>query len=386
MQRWCKGRDMAKRAQTAKRPKRTKLFNAEKEKTMRYLMAAVAVTMIGTAAAAQECESVIALSKVVTTVVSDKETVDQHAANFCNEYRRSYGQSSSASFGASFKFLAATFGSSSASADDVASKYCSASSSNVQNKDAYRQYIETISPNAYTAYDQCLANLKQDVKFNVNTGSVLPTEFSMSASFVSSVPKPSTKITWSASKDVTCNWDGPNKKVRTIATANSAILECSRPKAGQRSFVTLVRSDASQIPLTLPWQAYDANGNPVDSMAALQSKIKNVEERLSLRIDKLDANEKNRRVIAQVVADKDGTLSSDESKIYAFDDQTAGGVEIKDSQKMDYCTLSTITFNSRTYVGPQAECKLERRQNGSWRIFGGGHLGCGVTCFKSSTE
>lgn len=254
---------------------------------MRYLIlvfgAVVFLISVSGNVVAQECESVIALSKVVATVVSDRDSVEQHAANFCNEYSRSGGKSNSASFGASYKFLSASFGSTSASMEAVASKYCSASNSYAASKDAYKQYIETISPNAYSAYEQCLRMSRQDLKFNVNTASILPHEFSMSASFVSSTGQPSAQITYSASKDVTCRWDDTNQKTRILKTGSSAILECERANPSQRSYVTVVRSDvgANQDTLTLPWQAYNKNGHPVDSLAALRSRIISLETQLA---------------------------------------------------------------------------------------------------------
>ena len=104
----------------------------------------------------QQCESVISLSKVVSTVVSDQEAVESHAANFCSEYAKSTGESRSLSFSASYKFLSASLGLSSASYEDVASKYCSASNSSMRATNAYKQYVESISPEAYDAYKACL--------------------------------------------------------------------------------------------------------------------------------------------------------------------------------------------------------------------------------------
>src|SRR6185312_4727796 len=75
---------------------------------------------------AQDCESVIALSKVVSVVVSVRDSVEQHASAFCSEYSRLLEIDSSAKLGASYRFLAASLGGTNVSAEMVAGKYCSA--------------------------------------------------------------------------------------------------------------------------------------------------------------------------------------------------------------------------------------------------------------------
>lgn len=245
---------------------------------MHYLIwLAILATSLG--ASAQECESVVALSKVVSTVVSNRDSVEQHAANFCNEYSRSSGRSSSSSFGASFKFLAASFGSNSASVDEVASKYCSASNSSSATKDAYKQYIESISPNAYSAYEQCLRMTKQDLRFSVNLASVLPAQFSMSVAFTSSVSgSQAAKLAYSASDGISCKWGTSSEKTLSMPSGSSALLDCSRTDQTKRGYVMVVRSDAtSSDPLTLPWQAYNREGVPVDTLAELQQSIRNMQ-------------------------------------------------------------------------------------------------------------
>lgn len=262
---------------------------------------ALSMAFLATSANAQECESVVALSKVVSTVVSDKDSVEQHASNFCNEYAKSSGKSSNSSFGASYKFLSASFGSSSASVEEVASKYCSATNNYSATKDAYKQYIESISPNAYTAYEQCLRMTKQDLRFNVNLASVLPTQFSMSVAFTSSVAgSPTAKLAHSTSDGINCKWDNSIEKSLKIASGSSAILECSRKDQTKRGYVTVVRSDAtSSDPLTLPWQAYNKEGVPVDTLAAVNqaisglqgdiTSISNALTKLQSRIDAIPA-------------------------------------------------------------------------------------------------
>ena len=81
-----------------------------------------------------------------------------------------------------------------------------------------------------------------------------------------------------------------NEKGRTIDAGTTAILECSRPSGGRRSFVRLIRTDGTQTePLTIPRQRYDLNDNPVDLMAAMQSRINELEGSLqSIRVSLRD--------------------------------------------------------------------------------------------------
>lgn len=258
---------------------------------MRKILVGVAfVSAFSAPAIAQNCESVIALSKVVNTTVSDKDSLEQHASNFCNEYSKAQGSGKSSSFGASFKFLSASFGSSTVSAETVASKYCSANNSSVASKDAYKNYIETISPNAYSAYEQCLRMANDHLQFSVDIAGILPTEFSISASFVSPIrAATNAEVSYSASKDVNCKWDdGPDKKI-AIQTGGTAILECSRTDSTVKSYVRLVRKDGPGQPLILPWQAYTKEGVPVDTIRDFQKSMEALQNKLSSLGGQIDA-------------------------------------------------------------------------------------------------
>ncbi|TBY54537.1 hypothetical protein E0H59_13710 [Rhizobium leguminosarum bv. viciae] len=236
-----------------------------------------AFSLIPTTIFAQECESVIALSKVQSVVISDKATVDQHAANFCNEYSKSSGNSSSTSFGASYKFLSASFGQSGASMEQVASRYCSAENSFKSSADAYKQYVESISPNAYDAYAQCIEMSKNNVRYNINAAGILPDEFTMSVSFSSGQANAtSATLAYSAPEGITCKWDGTDEKTSSIPSGSTEILKCSRSDSSKRAYVTVVRKDEDNKPMTLSWPAYNADGVPVNQIASLETAIQAV--------------------------------------------------------------------------------------------------------------
>lgn len=233
-------------------------------------------------ATAGECQSVISLSKIVSTVVQDKESVEENAATFCSEYSRGSSVNSSTNFGASFKFLSASFGSAGATTEQVASKYCSAKEHYAKSNDAYKQYIESISPNAYTAYQRCLELTKKDMQFDINPATILPDEFSMFVGFTSSIGGSSNAdLAYSASNGIYCKWNGNDEKKIKIPTGSTAVLECHRTNHKERAFVSVVRTDTSKIePLTIPWQPYDDNGNPVDLMKEMTDNISNINEKV----------------------------------------------------------------------------------------------------------
>lgn len=265
----------------------TSLLSAEKTLALMFLL--VLFCMPGVTFA-KNCESVIALSKLRNTVFSDKNEVEQHASNFCSEYKSSSGKSSSTNFGASYEFLSASFGSSNASVEAVASKYCSASDYGKVSQNAFKQYIESIAPGGFPAYEQCLRLSENDLNFNVNTASILPNQFTLTVTFVSRTAKNTANLKFSHSDDVTCKWEEPGNNLRTLTTGHSADAECKRDDSSKISYVTFLWEDGTEEPLTLQWKEYDATGKPVDSLIDLQNKVISVDaklERLAISVDRI---------------------------------------------------------------------------------------------------
>jgi hypothetical protein len=255
-----------------------KISITDKERKMRSGVCAAVLFLISIAAYAGDCESLIGLSKVVTTTTSDKTAL----ANFCNEYRSHHADSSSHNFGASYKFLSASYGSSGASVDDVASRYCSAGADLSARADAYKQYVEAIAPGAYEAYESCVANTGKDLVFSLNEGSILPTDFMLTASFKSSiVGVMSVNVEASSSSGVACKWNGTNSSKKSLPSGGSAILTCSRKDQSRKSSVTVVgTSIASAPPVVMPWKAYDKDGNPKDTIVSMAEQIRKLQASL----------------------------------------------------------------------------------------------------------
>ena len=255
--------------------------------------------LLACSAVAQDCASIIALSRVVNVIVSDKTMVEQHASRFCDEYRRYRQTGSKASFGASYRFLSFASGRSRTSVDEVASRYCSASSDYTASKDTYRQYSESIAPNSHNSYLQCMEMSERSLKFNVSLASILPREFSLSVSFLSlTQEEKSANVAVTSSDDVTCEWRDDSEGVTTVATGSTAILRCNRNDQKSRSYVRLTRVDGFKGEMVFPWSAYDEDGNAVDELAELQARVADqeahlstLEEQLSLLADRIQVEQ-----------------------------------------------------------------------------------------------
>ena len=220
------------------------------------------VMVFATSATAEECTNVISLSKLVSTTVEDKSSFEAHAENFCKEYNKSKGTTRSSSFGASYKFLSASMGKSGASSETIASKFCSASDSTKHSDNAYRRYVETISPNAYSAYQQCLKLSKQDVKFDLSI--VLPKQFSMLVSFHPKAFGATAKMAYKPSDGIECNWHEIDKTKVVLNSGESKLLSCKREDSLSKAYVIVLREDGVSQSMTIPWQSYTNEGVPVD--------------------------------------------------------------------------------------------------------------------------
>lgn len=223
-------------------------------------------------AARADCTDVIKLSKTVSSVAQNRETFESHAATFCSEYKKGGSSSKSANYGISYKFIAASMGTASASAEEIASKVCSASSSEDARKDAYRQYVETISDKAYSAYEAC-ERMGKTINFSVT--SILKKEITFTVGN-SSNKMGGAVIQYLASDGISCRWQvgGPESTALTIPTGSAALLKCSRTDVGEAAAVTILdTTDGTANAITVPWQAIDKNGYPLDLVAQLNQKV-----------------------------------------------------------------------------------------------------------------
>ncbi|GJJ00237.1 hypothetical protein RugamoR64_07750 [Duganella rhizosphaerae] len=222
-------------------------------------------------ASAQDCESIIVFAKKSTLTVADSGAFDQEAANFCNAYSRGVSSTSDTNFGASYKFLSASFGQDNASTETIASKVCSASNRSQANQYAYRQYVDEIAPGAFNAYQACV-NAKDSLQFKVDIASLLPEEFSISAHFRPGVPRATAQLKHTESQGISCQWDGTSRNGIVLTGGESTSLHCRRKDRTQQGYVKVINSAGPEA-LTIPWKRYDKDGNAIDTIAALSANL-----------------------------------------------------------------------------------------------------------------
>lgn len=233
----------------------------------------MALLALNIKAQAENCESIIALSKTISTVVQDESGVNSHATMFCNEYSQAQKAGRSMEISASYDFLSASFGANKVSAVQIASKYCSASSDYRRRDDAYRQYVETISPNAYSAYEQCTAMRNKYLVFEIKTETLLATEMVISVKFVQSSAESRASLSYNASSGITCAWDQGSGQTFKFTSAGSTGLTCRRTDATKKGYVVVRRTDSTDE-LAFSWIAMNSNGDPLDTLVNMQMQIK----------------------------------------------------------------------------------------------------------------
>jgi len=220
-----------------------------------------------------DCTDVIKLSKITTEVIQNKDSFESNASAFCKEYKSSGSSVKTATYGLSYKFLAASMGNANASETEVASKVCSSDASQASRSDAYRQYVESISDKAYSAYESCERMKGAKMTFTLN--SLLNKSITISVGNSSNIAAPAV-ITFDTSGDAKCEWKttGASQETLSLPTGSSALLKCSRTNIGEESAITITEtSSANGNSLTIPWAALDKDGVPIDHLKLLNKKF-----------------------------------------------------------------------------------------------------------------
>ncbi|WP_294770221.1 hypothetical protein [uncultured Rhodoferax sp.] len=233
------------------------------------------LTLVGCGApilAFADCTDVIKLSKTTSEVVQNRDSFESSATAFCKEFKSTSSTSKSANYGLSYKFLAASMGNAAASETDVASKYCSSDSAQTSRSDAYKQYVESISDKAYSAYQACESMKNSDITFTLNS--------LLSKSIIISVGNSSKKsapalIAFDTTSGAKCEWKSASPSTDTISlpTGSTARLNCSRTDTNEESAITITEISGTGNSLTIPWAALDSNGLPLDQLGLLSKKI-----------------------------------------------------------------------------------------------------------------
>lgn len=241
-----------------------------------------------------DCKDIISLSKTVSTSTQSRSSFESSAATFCSEYKKGVNSKKSANYGISYKLIAASMGTSKASEEEIASKVCSASTNENARADAYQQYVESISDNAYKAYEAC--EKLQVAKIDISISSVLNKEIMISVGNSSTKAAPAL-FQFITSAGATCQWQtvGANStNPISVPTGTTVFLKCSRDDIGQQESITIGdTSDGAGAKLTIPWQALTQQGAPIDLLVQL---IKRVEDAIS--VSKESANSLTNGVVA----------------------------------------------------------------------------------------
>lgn len=297
---------------------------------MKSLLAAFVIAFTATTVSAQQqCSNIIALARTKNVSISNKNTIQTHASNFCSEYYRAKSTNSSINLGVAYEALKVSFGSSGASADQVASKYCKGDFSHGAIDDAYQEYVEFISPDAYSAYETCIKHASKDMNFIVDPIASLQKEMNIGISYVAqsgSTWWPQTaQIKYSTSEGVSCSSDNSSAQPIQLKTPSSAILKCVRSDYKKRSFVTVIRADAADIPpLNIPWPEYDDQGNKVTTIDDINQRIFSIDQ----KITSLESKASRARTETGVVSMRaDGTRPINDGSYCADTPQNIRGIQ-----------------------------------------------------------
>ena len=226
------------------------------------------------AAAQDDCAEVIRMSRHTASVVQTKDHFEEHAKNFCDEYNSSRSSSRSRSYEASFELLAGSMSGSRTSESQVASKYCSTNERESRRQDAYEQYLNTVSPGAFSAYDTCK-------KFS-STGTQIALsavhEKEMFVTLRNSLDTGEARIKYSGTQGIDCRWDASDANEQSqdpwvLKPRSAAVVKCDRTSPTQKDSVIVYTSTSPSTPLTFPWSAYNKEGQPVDSLRDLQQQL-----------------------------------------------------------------------------------------------------------------
>ena len=105
------------------------------------------------------CLGIIEAYRVVTADFRDSERFQTHANAFCDEHSQAMSRNRSFRSSGSLEFLKSALNLRQATANEIATKFCSAEDSSRADSDVFRRYKEMISPEAYDAYRICRQTL-----------------------------------------------------------------------------------------------------------------------------------------------------------------------------------------------------------------------------------
>lgn len=238
---------------------------------------------------AENCSSILELAKIKNTRSEAATDFQNHASNFCKTYQSETSRTTNTSFGASYKFLAASMNKGSASYDEVASTYCSSTSSESAKTSAFQSYIESIDSSAFTSYDQCQRLQADGLIINPNSATATKNDLIGTAGFrTKSGENATARVLVKGNLDISCKWDSNGGMEVKLKNPSSDTFTCTRKNTDEPGAVTIIRLDAADNnTLIIKWPDYDKNGNSAESLASLRDRVKRLETQVeNKRVDR----------------------------------------------------------------------------------------------------
>jgi hypothetical protein len=229
----------------------------------------------------EDCTNVLALSRDLSTSLSDNASVQTAAQQFCSQYKSYLTSHDSTSFGANYlDILSGSYDNSNSNITETASRYCSAADNYNAYSDSYERYIDKIDPGAFGAYDACIKSEERKLAFNAKPESILPDEFSMSVAFTEP-GNAKADLVYSSSNSVNCTWSNSHSSNTTIQSPGAVILSCKRGSHSTPSYVRVVRTNGEDD-FILPWQAYTDEGTPINILNNYQESLDVLTKKLNI--------------------------------------------------------------------------------------------------------
>lgn len=152
---------------------------------------------------AEECSSVIALSKTAKTFIKTKESLSDLSSSFCSAYKSYKTSNRVTDVEASYNLFSAAVSSGASSVESLGQTYCSQSDDYRVNKVAINSFEESIDPQAYQAYKSCIDRTDRSLAFGVIT--IADNQFGLIVNFNVIGSSPATIIA-KPSLNANCSW------------------------------------------------------------------------------------------------------------------------------------------------------------------------------------
>jgi hypothetical protein len=223
---------------------------------------------------AADCLSMIRSSRLTAVSVLDSSEVRAAASQFCSAEGRRERRRGSFSLDFFVDKLPLGLNIGTSGEKQLSSKYCSSGDSLSASSLAYRTYVETIAPGAYDAYVQCVKLSQDEIEFELQ--GKIAKYLSLTVSFrPKSGPGNRALMSVTPAPGVSCKWQGqtfPRSEIE-LKGAAAATLSCTRESATEKHFVVLARTDGSGSTMSIPWEPFDSDGQPVYLMRELQERL-----------------------------------------------------------------------------------------------------------------